>query len=500
MANSITDSSVQGLNSANQKMTQAGTIQAFEAMKQESTFLADVSKQNQERQAAVAKYMSSGAQQNAQQGQTFMMSGSIKMGVGTGFVAMGAAMMAIPFVGPAQGLAMISKGVAQIAQGAIDQNQGKKLIGLANQALEEATEHDILSKQEAKVAQKEVSRSRVFESKIQVLRQMLNELGIENENLTDKQLQEMRQKFVQNFDKFMQDGAQALLHDGVMAVDGLQDKDGNKLGTQYFIKQGDDYFNLDIPRDENGDPIKGAEGEPLIKLDTTDGHLGTKVEDGNLKDLLDVKFRFVDELKKMAGGLSTTEFDVDGRAISVPYDLSNRAHLEEFVDLIYKTNINDIASGAAPSPLHYSEDSGVPGLQKGEWDLDANSANFGRFTPTGNFVSFEDMAGGRNPRANGIDSYTLAISRSQNALTELGLNQGGNIYNYVGPQQNHDAYTATVDSGNSDNSGSRNSDAFAAFKASVSSAVTLSQARGLISQNTDVLSGSVADRLPRGQA
>ncbi len=497
MGNSIQEQATQAISSTS-RLTQEGTIQSYQDLKDQSAFLADVAKENQERQQAIAKYMSSGAEQNKQQGQTFMMSGGIKTGVGMGFIAMGAAMMAIPFAGPSAGLSMMAKGAAQVAQGAIDKNQGKKLLGMAEQALEEATKHNIMGKQEAKVAQKEVSRSRVFESKIQVLRQMLQELGTENENLSEKQLQELKAKFTQNFDKFMEDGAKALLNNGVMEVDGLQDKDGKKLGTQFFIKEGDDYFMLEVPRDENGDPIKGAQGEPLVKVDRENGHLGTKVEDGDLKDLLDVKFRFVDELKKMSSGLSTTEFDANGNAKMVPYDLTNRAHLEEFVDLIFKTNINDIANGVAPAPLHYSEDNGIPGLQKGQYDLDPNSPNFGRFTPTGVFESFGDIGGGSNPRGNGIESYQLAIQRSTNALTELGLNQGGTIYNYVGPQQDH-SNSSTSQTSNNNTSG-RSSDAFAQFKNSINSSVTLSQARGLISQSTDILGGSAADALPNGQA
>ncbi len=497
MGNSIQEQATQAVTSSSDRMSQASTLQDYQNMKQDSTFLGDIAKENQERQAALAKYAQSGAEQNKQQGQTFLMTGSIKTGVGVGLLVMGAVMMAIPGVGIGAGLAMMAKGVTQIAMGVVDTNQGKKLIAMANQALEEATNHKILSKQEGSVAQKEVNRSRVFESKIQVLKQMLSEIGTENENLTEKQLQELKQKFMQNFDKFMEDGAQAMLNNGVMQVDGLQDKDGKAMGSQFFIKEGDDYFMLDVPRDENGNPIKGAEGEPLINLDKEHGSFGTKVEDGDLKDLLDVKFRFVDELKKMAGGLSTMKFDADGNATMVPYDLNNRADLEEFVDLIFKTNISKIASGQVPAPLNFTQDNGVPGLQKGEYDLDPNSPNFGRFTPTGIFVSFEDLGGGPDPRKNGIESYQLAIQRSTNALTELGLNQGGAIYNYVGPQQDH-SNTGT-EAANIDLSG-KSSDAFTQFKNSVTPSITLSQARGLINQSTDILGGSAADNVPNGQA
>jgi hypothetical protein len=323
---------------------------------------------------------------------------------------------------------------------------------------------------------------------------MLNELGTENENLSEKQIKELKEKFMQNFDKFMEDGAQTLLNGGVMQVDGLQDKDGKNMGSQFFIKEGDDYFMLEVPRDENGNPLKGAEGEPLINLDKEHGSFGTKVEDGDLKDLLDVKFRFVDELKRMAGGLTTMEFDVDGNATMVPYDLNNRAHLEEFVDLIFKTNISKIASGQVPAPLRFSEENGVPGLQKGEYDLDPNSPNFGRFTPTGIFVSFEDLGGGPDPRSKGIESYQLAIQRSTNALTELGLNQGGNIYNYVGPQQDH---SNTGGGAVNTSVSGKSSGAFAQFQSSIT---PLSQVRGLIRQSTDILGGSAADRVPNGQA
>lgn len=496
MGNSIQDQAMQAASRNGHQISEKSTISQYEQMRDQSSFLASASQETQQRQQAISKYYSSNAQQSQLQGQNFMSSGSIKTSMGIGFVAMGAAMMAIPFVGPAQGFPMMTKGFEQIAMGAIDKNQGKKLLAMANQALEQATQYNVLSKDEGKTATKETARSKMFEDKIQLLKQMLSEIGVENENLTEEQLKELKEKFTQNFDKFFEDAATSMLNGGVMAVDGLQDQSGKELGTQYFIKEGDDFYAVDVPRDENGDPIKGAQGEPLIKKDG-DNYVATKVEDGDLKELLKIKFRFVDELKKMATGLTTTEFDSSGNQIAVPYDLNNQAHLQEFVDLVFKTNIQNIRNGTSPAPLQFSQVNGHPGLQKVQWDLDPNSKDFGKANPTGTFVSFDDLAGGIDPRTNGMESYTQALQISQNALQQLGLNQGGNLYNYVAPQGEY-GYSASTNSGGSA-ADTTEAEAFQNFLNSTS----LSSVRSLINSTNasqDLLNGSVGDALPEGQA
>lgn len=497
MGNSIQDQAMQAAGKSGHQITEKSTISQYEQLRDQSNFLSSTAQETQQRQQAISKYYSSNAEQSRMQGQNFMTSGSIKTSMGIGFVAMGAAMMAIPFIGPSQGFPMMTKGFEQIAMGAIDKGQGKKLLSMADQALEQATQYNILSKDEGKTARKETARSKMFEEKVEALKQMLSEVGIENENLTDEQIKQLKEQFSQNFDKFFEDAATSLLNGGVMAVDGLKDKDGKNLGTQFFIKEGDDFFAVDVPRDENGDPIKGAQGEPLIKKDG-DNYVASKVEDGDLKELLKVKFRFVDELKKMAGGLTATEFDSKGNQIAVPYDLNNQQHLEEFVDLVFKTNIQKVRNGTNPAPLQFSEVKGNPGLQRVQWDLDPNSRTFGRAKPVGIFVSFDDLAGGNNPRSNKMESYTQALQTSQSSLQELGLNQGGKLYNYTAPQGKY-GYSAESANNNTANSNASEADAFQQFLNSTS----LSSVRNLINSTNasqDLLGGSVGDAVPQGQA
>ena len=507
MANSITQSAIEATGDSH-KITEKGTMQAYQQQKDVATFLGESAKTGQERSEAISEYFSSGAEQSKQQGMNLMQSGTVKKAVGFGFVALGAsfkAMSAIPFIGPmnaAAGIEMMAKGAGKIAEGVIDHSQGKKLIAAANEALEKATSHKVISKDHGKVARKEINRSTIFERKIEVLRQMLDELGIENEDMSADDLEKLKMEFMENFDKNFEDAASTLLNGGIMALDGIQDEDGKETGTQFFIKEGDDYFALDVPRDDLDNPLTGDRGEPLIKFDEGEGrHLGELVTDEKLIDLLDTKFKFVDALKSIAGELSTTGYDSNENAVSIPYDLGNREDLEEFVDLVFKTNINDIKQGRAPAPLLLTEENGEPGFQKVEYDLDPNSPTFGRTIPVGIFVSFFEMGGGEDPRGDGIESFTYAIERSQRSLAEVGLNQGGNIYGYVGPTTDRQQdFAQNTDSGDFGELSGRDSDAFAAFQSSISSTVELSQARSIFSSQRDILGGSQADAVGEGQA
>lgn len=504
MANNITQSAIEATG---QSHNLSGAMQDFQALQENHAFLGAVAKEGQERSKAIAEYFASGAEQNKQQGLSLMQSGTVKKTMGFGFIALGASMKAlsaIPFIGPinaAAGIEMMAKGAASVAEGVIDHSQGKNLIAAANEALEKATEHKIVSKDNAQVARKEINRSKIFERKVEALRQMLEELGIDNEDLTEEQLNKLKEQFAAGFDKHFEDAATTLLNGGIMAIDGLTDEDGKELGTQFFIKEGDDYFALDIPRDDLGNPLTGAQGEPLIKFDKESGrHLGDLVEDGEVKDLLEMKFRFVDALKNIAGELTTSSFDANGNEVAVPYDLDNRAHLEEFVDLVFKSSINGVRQGTVPAPLLFTEENGEPGFQRVEYDLDPLSANFGRTIPVGIFVSLFEIGGGADPRGNGIESFTYAIERSQRSLAEVGLNQGGQIYGFVGPVTNRQSNFATnVDNGDFGELSGRNSDAFAQFQSSISGTLGLNQVRNIFSAQRDILSGSQGDAVGEGR-
>ncbi|MDD9899128.1 MAG: hypothetical protein OXU45_09050, partial [Candidatus Melainabacteria bacterium] len=438
MPNNITQQAIDA-SSDSHKLTERATMQEYEQLKEGHAFLGQVAKEGQERSKAIAEYFASGAEQNKAQGENLMQSGTVKKTLGFGFVALGAsfkAMAAIPFIGPIKasaGIEMMAKGAAQIAQGIVDHSQGKKLIAAANEALEKALSHNIISKDNAKVARKEINRSKIFERKIEILKQMLEEVGIDHEDLTEEQIEKLKEQIAEGFDQNFEDAAQTLLNNGVMALDGLTDDQGNELGTQFFIKEGDEFVRLDVPEDEDGNPLRGANGEPLVRFQEDGSGFGDVVEDGEVKDLLAMKFRFVDAIKSMAVGLTTSDFDADGNEVPVEYDLNNRAHLEEFVDLIFKSSITGVRNGLAPAPLAFTEQGGNPGLQRVEYDLDPLSENFGRQTPVGIFVTLDEIAGGPDPRGDGIESFTYAIERSQRSLAEVGLNQGGQIYGFVGP-------------------------------------------------------------------
>ncbi len=478
MSNSLQE---QGLAAAGQShsLNTRSTIDEFDRMRQESQAASEAAQQQSTRFQAVAQYMSSGAEQEKAQGKSLVQAGNLKTSMGMGFIAIGAAVMAIPMLGPSLGFPMMVKGMEQVALGAVDRQQGNGMLQRAQEKLNEATNNEILGKQEAVVSRKEIARSQIFERKMKILEQMLKEVGIENRDLSEPEIQKIKAAFEANFDKFMGDAAKALANGGVMEIDGLKDANGKDLGLQYFIKDEDDgkFYKVNAARDENGEPILGASGEPL--LDWENG--ATQVEDGELLDLLKVKFRFVDELKNLAQTLTTTEVDGTGNIKLVPYDLNNADHMREFADLVLKSNVADVKSGRTPGPLKYTIEAGVEYFQEWDWSKDI---------PIGPKTPVDDLYGGKFDRGD-IESYQLAIERSQNALGALGLNAGGSRFNLLSRQ----GYTGLSSQSTTDRSSldatSRNSDAFKQFN---TPRATIDAIRG-----NSVLDGSAPDDLPPGQ-
>lgn len=464
MANSIADQANALVNSDPMKAIR-GNIAELENQGQEANFAQQAASVRQKVFQQISEYQKSGAEQEKIQGQGLIKTGNAKQTIGGVEMALGAVMMgmaAIPFVGPAmigKGIALMAQGAGNLMMGNIDRTNGQGMLARAAEKLAKATESNILSKQEAKVVSREMQRAKLFAMKKELLeglmeniRPMLDKAGIDGKDLNEDQVTKW-------FDKFMDDGAKTLAHGGILEtdlkdIDGkemFKDADGNPMkGNFYFMRdEAGDFYRIQPMRNENGEVALDAHGQPI--LDTEAGV--SKVEDGDLKNYLDLQFQFVDRLKGMARSLGRTEFDDNGHATYTPYNTDNMDDMQDFADLVHKTNLTDIKNGKLKAPLKIIVEGDATYLQ--EWDYDNN-------IPLGPKTPLDDIAGGKFDRGD-IDSYKYALQKSQSTLQSLGLAAGGDRFNLVGTVR--PSNLAVVESqGNSfADLSSRSSDAFKNF-------------------------------------
>jgi hypothetical protein len=498
MANSIQDQASSMVKGQESRMEARASVGELDQMKQEAEFASAAAKNRQQNYQNVAQYNSSGAKQQEIQGNTLKNTGNIKVVTGLGQIMMGGVMMAmagIPGAGPAmltQGLGLIAKGGTDVGMGMADINQGKVALSLAQEMLDKAVENKILGQEEATIVQKEKNRSEIFQYKLEIMEQlaevvkpMLEKAGINIQDLNEDKLAKV-------IDKLSEDAGKCLANGNIMEVDLagddkeaiFKDSNGDELeGTFHFIRDEESgkFYQVELAYDENNNPTKGALGEPL--LDTSKGMV--EVEDGDLKDYLELKFLFVDKFKLLAKGLCFADSDANGNIKLTPYDTDNLAHMTEFADLISKTSFEDIKSGAIPAPRKFSADEQGSFFQ--EWDWEKN-------VPIGPKVYMSEIYGETKDMRSDIDNYQLALERSDTALQTLGMQSGGNVFNLLGSTGNIGLTPkkSPTESRFIDIS-SRDGQEFANFK-SVSTTFDI-----LRSQN-NILEGSTGDDLPDGLA
>lgn len=465
-------------NSQDNRTSQRSTMAEIERQQQEARLNADSAKQKQQVYAAIAQYNSSGAEQERIQGQNLIQTGNVKSGIGYGMVGMGSglmaagfAMMAIPGAQGAaggmisSGISTMGQGIQQVAMGNVDKSQGEQALARAQEKLEKATQNEILSKSEAKTLQKEMTRSQLFEMKKALFesmqdefKPMLEKMGVQTDNMSEEEM-------MQWFDKFFEDGAKTAANGGILEtnladINGnpmFQDANGDPLTGTFNFLQGEngEFFMVEPLMDEEGNMTVDAEGKPVLNTSKT-----TKVEDPALKAYLETQFMFAGVAEDMANQLGLSP--------------------EDFGQMAMKVNFTDIYSGASPGPLKFVTEGGVMYAQQWDWKNDV---------PLGPKVPFDDITGGEFDRGN-LESYQNAMERSKNALETLGLNAGGDVFDYVNQQETL-GYNPPVQGNSIDNllAMDRDSDAFAEFARMGSS-----------NNNQNILNEPSSDDVPDGEA
>jgi hypothetical protein len=495
---SIQEQAAARVSTGESRFQSRGNIEQIAQQQAEANFSREAASQKQKVFQAVSQYQQSGAEQEKVQGQQLINQGNAKKAVGGGLMGMGFGLIALaflPFAGAgfvAKGMAMVGQGMGQLIMGGVDVGNGKAALLRAQEKLDKATENEILSKQEAKVVRKEMNRSRILEFKkraledlVDVMRPMLEKMGVNPEELNEKEMSKW-------FDKMFEQGADTLANGGILETD-LSDTNGQALftdengealtGTFYFMRDDEtgEFFQIEPATDENDNILTGALGEPL--LDTEKGV--NKVVDGDLKAYLELQWQFVDLAAEAARELGTTEYNDYGEATFTPYDTNNLEHMREFADLVSKTNVEAIESGQLEGPLKVIEENGEIFLQKWDWTNDI---------PIGIKIPFDEIAGGTYDKGD-IESYQAAIDRSQAALEELDIGAGSGTFNLLAAQDNF-SYNSTSSVG-SDGPGfgeisGRNSDAFRNF---ANIRTTLDSSR-----STSLLEASTSDQTKDGGA
>jgi hypothetical protein len=482
------------------KFSMRNSVNELERMRQESQMASQVAKEKQVNYAAVAAFNSSGAREDEAKGNTMMMTGTVKvaggfaqMFLGGAMLAKGLAMNALPGAGTPfmiEGMSLIAKGTLDVGAGKVDQEQAKQALARAQERLDIATQNNILGRQEAVMVIKEENRARIMEFKkelteqmAEVIKPMLERAGINAQELTDEDIEKQ-------MDKLFESGAKCLASGGIMEIDlegqdkeaSFKDSNGDELkGNFYFTRdeENGDYYKVDLAYDGDGNPLKGTLGENL--LDTSKGV--SKVEDGDLKKYLDLKFLIVDKLELLSKELCYTNFDSNDNIQLTPYNSKDLKHMTEFADLVMKTDFEDIKSGKLIAPRKAGVDDNGKFFQAWDW---INNVPLGPKTYESEiYGETEDMRGS-------IDNYQLALNRSSTALQALGMEPGGAVFNVLNATGNTNLKSKDV--GNQvRNSPGMDSIEFLDFKSALSTMT-------MVGSQRDILSSSSSDDLPDGLA
>jgi hypothetical protein len=478
MSNSIMQQAAALVNNGEDRMNQRASINEVERLQQEANNAQALAQARQQKHQAVAQYHSSGAEQEKIQGQNLLQQGAAKKAVGGAMMAMGgvmvlvgAAMMILGGAGAGligKGMGMIGQGIGQLVMGGVDQAQGRQALARFQEKLDLATSHDIISKEENRIVKKEMTRSQVFEMKkqmlediMEVLRPMLDQMGLDGEDMTEDQLTKW-------FDKMIEKGAEMLVNGGILETDlqGLDgkpmfaDEDGQAMtGMHYFMRdeESGSIFKIEVARDAEGNVLTGALGEPLLNMDSG----AIEVEDGALKQYLKNQFQMMDYARTMA------------MQVGLNPDDYNEA--TEFADLVHKTNLTAIKEGRIPGPLKVIIEGGKVYLQEWDYRLDV---------PIGPKTPADELAGGDYDRGD-IESYQLAMERSDAAMQTLGF-AGGARFNLLMSTQKFGFAASRSNEGGFGSMSGRDSEAFANFT-SIRNTIDISRS------GRDILSSSDAD-------
>ncbi len=397
--------------------------------------------------AKASAQRASGNAANAQ-GQAQSMQGAVSMGMGGvqvitgGILIQQAAANAVWTCGSSSsimvaGITMMIAGLGQIATGTMQMSMGNQKIAEGTSQLAKAAQEGIISKEQASIANKEMIRSQIFESKKDMLEGTMDMLakegklkGADGENLTQEQLEKLQTQGAGMFDKAFQAGADALKNGGEMGIMTLKTEGA---ADRYFVKDDDGIMEVDLLKNEDGTNKLDDNGR--IQIDTDNVLSGrTALTDDQELELV-FNFAVMDQMKDMITGhkgdpnanpptadvppLARIEVDpVTGEVKKGDFNLKNPLHMKEFAALVE-------AAGKNPPPLKFIEDKETKELYFQKWDWDKNEA-------TGEKVSIKDMTGGVIDKSQ-ADWKTKAKETAKAAFEKAGLGEDSDIYKLLKP-------------------------------------------------------------------
>ncbi len=353
----------------------------------------------------------------------------IKLGMGTGMMSGGSTIVA--------GVTMMIAGLGQIATGTMQMSAGNEKIAQGTSQLAQAAQEGIISKEQASIANKEMIRSQIFESKKGMLEGTMDMLakegklkGADGESLTQEQLEKLQTQGAGMFDKAFQAGADAIKNGGQQAIMTLKTEGED---DRYFVKDAKGIMEVGLLKNEDGSNKLDDNGRLQIdfKKDVTDK---PKLSDEQELELV-FNFAIVDQMKDMITGhkgdpnanpptadvppLARIEVDPKtGEVKKGNFEIKNALHMKEFAALVE-------AAGKNPPPLKFIEDKETKELYFQKWDWNKNEA-------TGEKVSIKDMTGGVTDKSQ-ADWKTKAKETAKAAFEKAGLGEESDIYKLLKP-------------------------------------------------------------------
>lgn len=400
-------------------------------------------------QEAAAKEKTQGTQETGM-GQMNMMMGAMMGAQGAAMIGQGQFIMGASGMtwGTAAGLAMIAAGTAMAVQGEAKEEVGNTQVASGTEKLAQAAEEKTISKEQGKIASKEMQRSEILEQKLSMLKSMQASLGenFQDSNLSQKDIEKLQAsgmdptKMSQDqTDKMFGAAADSLVNKGIMT---LQDKDGKDM---HFIKdESGDFYQVQVKNTMEGTLELDSSAEK-VKFDLAEVDI---LEDSALEDnpeldpekLANLSEEDADQLR-LFGELLTSFTIADGMRNSISganggdrlgkletfdlgndqgvgfefrrYNIDNTQDMKQYANIVRSTEFAKIQSGEVPPPLKVTNGEGYDfSFQKWDWDLTGKT---------------EGKAAGEK-----FSLYDLILDPKK-STSALGMEPGSALYDYWAP-------------------------------------------------------------------
>ncbi len=346
--------------------------------------------------------------------------------------------MAMNTATPAAGAALISAGkameataAAQFLTGTMQMTVGSQQISQGTSKLAKAVTENVISKEQASIATKEMIRSQLYEAKKNILEDTLKTImaegklkGSEGEGLSEKEITKLQASSKAMLGKAFESGAKALANNGILSL-----QDGDR--TRYFMENEETGISeISIKTDSKGQPILDKSGR--LELDPNkalsqadpldeDQQLELKLGFALKNQMEDILTGSTNANGQKTPGLTRLEINpLSGDMRKGFFDIKNPEHMKEFSQIVDTVDKN-------PPPLKFGQD------EKGElyfqqWDWNKNQAK-------GNKVLITDLAGGNLEKG---DKKWLkkAKNTANKAFESIGLGKNSETYKLLAPLAN----------------------------------------------------------------